>query len=276
MGGVTSTQESNPLGEAPDVHFDSTGHSDGLKFGNRYQSVTFPPNITDKVAYLNLHLQKGCSDQILNMRLQLECGEDSEVVVGFSKKSYDHNSPQLTTSDDYYLFNITQGTVSLEGKAALIPPIPQCSSGGEVKWELDMATSTIHYTVNNKGGSIPTPIPMKFDQGIPDEVWPLVGVLQSGHEGVELQLVQPSQLTEPEPLTFEGETAFGEIQFKNNGRQISRPSTTGNSFAVVSGVHYGGAVHRAHPLHRRRLCRPAIKDIPGCGNSQSRIHPSDS
>lgn len=234
MGGVPSTDRTNPLGEAPEVHFHSERHSQGLTFGEQFLSVTFPPNVSDKVAYLNRSLHKGCSTHALKMRLRLECGEDSEVVVGFSKESGDTATPHLATSDNYYLFNITRGCVSLEGKATQIPPLPTCGSGGEVEWELDMATDIIQYTVFNTGGSIPTPIPMKIDRGIPNEVWPLVGVLHSDHGKVELQVVQFSQPTECEEARFEEQSAFGGVQFKDGGKKVSRPNSTGNCFFVVN------------------------------------------
>ena len=241
--GVTSSREPNELGEAPGTHFDSSRHSDGLVFGDLYQTVNFPPNVIDKVSYLNRQLHKQCTSSTLRMRLQVVCGEDSEVVVGFGNKSGQHTAPHLVSSESYYLFNISRGTVSLQGKAAAdIPPIPRCGNEGEVMWELDMTSSTVQYTVLNKHGSLPTMLPMRISQGLPSEVWPLVGVLNSGCQGVQIKILQPSQPVTPDQAAFEKETAFGELEFKNDGRLLSRPNVTGNSFAVINrrmdtGIH---------------------------------------
>ena len=246
MGAATSSSSQGPneLGEAPGTHFDSTRHSDGLVFTDLYQSVNFPPNTRDKVSYLNRQLHKQCAST-LRMRLLVTCGEDSDVVVGFSDQSGEHtcSAPHLVSSERYCLFNISRGTVSLHGKAAAdTPPLPQCNNEGEVMWELDMTDNVVQYTVLNKHGSLPTMLPMKISQGLPSEVWPLVGVLNSGCQGVQIKILRQSQPVMPEPAAFERETAFGELEFKNDGRILSRPSVTGNSFAVINrrmdtGIH---------------------------------------
>lgn len=243
--GVTSSQEPNALSEAPETHFDSSRHSHGLEFGDRYQTVTFPPDVRDKVAYLNHKLHKECHvNKRLKMRLQVECGDDSDVLVGFSNESGVDTcrSPRLATSENYYLFNISRGTVSLQSKPVEVPHIPLCGNQGEVMWELDITTNTIQYTVQNKYGSIPTALLMQIGTDIPDEVWPLVGVLNSGRQNVSLSFLQPLQSTVTEPAGFEEETAFGELEFKSEGKIMSRPNVTGNSFAVVNrrldtGIH---------------------------------------
>ena len=251
MGNSTSRPaEQSPLGGIPPQHFHGEYCSPKVQYSDLNQRAAFPQHSSNKIAYLSTPVSRETRQRIFILKLSVSFGRDSFPVVGFGSKLDECDRILLTNNHNLYLWNISTGDLIERGTLSSNTKLPQCKDGDTLHCTLDMGSCTVAFTVYRRGRE--SVIQELELPGLPEKLWPLVGVLRTGQTPVVFHLLWFDQaegsMDHMQDLStkvrFDDQTVSGHLDISKNGKVVSRGSTVqGNSCVLInqvmtSGVHY--------------------------------------
>ena len=250
MGNTSSAHQDgtgplNQLENVPDLHFHGVYHSRDVELRNFNQEAVIPPFSKLKVVYLNKKLSRATRERYFSLKFHVTFGHGSSPVIGFGLHLEKYENVTLEMNPSLYLWDISDGSMIIRGVRDETIKLPKCKGGCIVQCAIDMGSGEVDFTVKNPGEI------QKMESvtlsGIPDEVWPLVGVLTTGNTLVSFDLQSFDQRKEElHDLTME--TVFadpcGVLELASDGKTVFRESTQeGNSCVLVNRIMQSGVHH---------------------------------
>ena len=235
----------NQFENIPTLHFHGVYCSRDVELLNFNQEAVIPPFSKHKVIYLNKKLSTATRVRYFSLTFRVKFGHGSVPVIGFGLRLEKYENIILETNPNLYLWDITDGSMIIKGIRDATKKLPKCKDGCIVQCSIDMGSGRIDFAVKNPKEVQKTESVTVI--GIPDEVWPLVGVLTTGNSSVSFDLQSFDQRRE-ELYDLTMKTMFtdpcGVLELSADCKTVFRESTQeGNSCVLVNRVMQSGIHH---------------------------------
>ena len=232
----------NQFDNIPDLHFHGVYCSEGVQLVDFNQKAVIPAFSKHKVIYFNKQLSTATRVRYFSLKFYVTFGNGSRPVIGFGMHLEKCENILLETNPSMYLWDLTDRSMIIKGTRDKTMNLPQCKDGCIVECSIDMDSGNITFAVKNPNEELQTENVTIL--GIPNEVWPLVGVLVTGSRPVSFDLQSFDQRRE-ELYDLTAKTifsdSFGLLKLSADSKTVLRESTQqGNSCALVNRIMQSG------------------------------------